>query len=120
MVSFVFARFPSVAYYNMLLLPWYVGVVQIVEGHDQAQRTNTHTKVEFEWILSCPTSTATERVEVWNNNVKRRGVPLPDAWTHASMAHLQKMCAATTTKAMRELPDELHGGGATLSCQLAP
>ena len=120
MVSFVFARFPSVAYSNMLLLPRYVGVVQMVEGHDQTRRNHTNTKVEFEWTLSCPTSTATERVEVWNHHVKRRGVPLPDAWTHASMAHLQKMCAAATTKAMRELPDELHGGGATLSCQLAP
>ncbi len=104
----------------MLLPPRYLGVVHAEEGRDQAQRVGQNMKVEFEWTLSSPTSTATERVEVWNNNVNRRGVQLPDAWTHVSMARLQKMCAAATTKAMRELPDELQRGGATLSCQLAP
>ncbi len=113
------ARIPSAACCDMLLPPRYLGAVDAGEGHAEAQRVGGNTKVAFEWTLSSPTSTATERVEVWNHNVKRRGVPLPDAWTHTSAADLQKICVAASAKVMRELPAELRGG-ASISCQLAP
>ena len=120
MIPFVFARVPSVACLDIFLRPRYVGVVHAGDGHNQIRRINKHTKVEFEWVLKGPTSTATERVEVRNDSVKERGVPLPDAWTNTSIAHVHKMCAAASAKAMRDLPGELHEGGAAISCQPAP
>ena len=75
----------------------------------------------FEWTLSSPRVDKKEQVvEVRSDNVKSRGVPLPEAWKQTTSADLQKECEKAAGKMMALLMVETLERGVVITCQPRP
>ena len=61
-----------------------------------------------------------EEVVVQSDNVKRRGVPLPEAWTQTTAADLQKECEKAAVRLIALLMVETRERGATITCKSRP
>ena len=74
----------------------------------------------FEWTLTSLDATKKEEVIVASDNVKDRGVPLPEAWAQITDADLRKECEKAAAKLMAMLMFETKLRGATVTCEPRP
>ena len=74
----------------------------------------------FEWTLTGPEFEKKEQVVVRSDDAKRRGVPLPEAWTQTTAADVQKECVKAAAKMMALLMVETRERDAIITCQSRP
>ncbi len=105
---------------SLLLRRRYFGLTGTADLPAEHQRKDHHSMARFEWTLTSHETEKKEEVQVVNNNVKRRGVPLPEAWLQTTASDLQKECEKAAAKLMAVLMVETRERGAMITCQPRP
>ncbi len=98
----------------------YLGLTGAVALPAELQKKNNNSMVRFEWTLTSHETVKKEEVLARSDDVKRRGVPLPEAWTQTTAADLQKECEKAAAKLMALLMVETRERGAIITCQSRP